>query len=94
MTIEPVIDSAVQTTPPIRSIASIPSWPARPRRDSTTAEMISVVSVIPDTGVIEIIATAHADTAANRNAMTSVRPSAASDLVVAPGIPASTTNRK
>src|SRR5512135_3405707 len=71
--IEPVIESAVQTTPPINRTASIPLGPARPRLERTIAEMISVVSVIPEIGVVEIIAIAQAETAAKRKAMPSVR---------------------
>src|SRR5882762_8115110 len=67
VTIDPVIDSAVQTTPPIRRTESMPEGPASPSAERTPAEMISVVSVMPEIGVVEIIAIAQADTAAKRN---------------------------
>ena len=55
---------------------------------------MSVVSVMPEIGVIEIIAIAHADTAANRNAISSVRPVAIAARDVAEGSPPSTEKRK
>ncbi len=45
---------------------------------------MSVVSVIPETGVMLIVATAHDDTAAKRKATTSVMRSATSESRVAP----------
>src|SRR5512139_112779 len=83
VTSDPAIDSAVQTTPPIRRTESIPDGPVTPIRDSTTAEMISVVNVIPETGVMLIVAMAQADTDAKRNETTSVSTSAATERVVA-----------
>ena len=66
------MESAVQTTPPIRSVASMPERPVSPREERRTAEMMSVVSVIPEMGVTEIIATAQAETEEKRKETTRV----------------------
>ncbi len=88
------MESAVQTTPPMRSTASMPDCPARPRADMMTAAMISVVSVMPEMGVTEIMATAHADTAEKRNTMRSVSASARNARRVGCASWASTENLK
>ena len=94
VTSEPLIESAVQTTPPMRSVWSIPSSPRSPRLERTTAVTMSVVSVIPEIGVIEIIAIAQAETAAKRKATRSVSPVETRARRVAPGVPARTERRK
>ncbi len=93
-TSDPAIDSAVHTTPPISSTESIPGLPATPRRDITMAPMISVVSVMPETGVMLMVAIAHADTAAKRNDTTSVSARAATDSDAAWSLAPSTAKRK
>ena len=67
---EPAIDSAVQTTPPIRSAASIPALPFSPTATMTTEARISVMSVMPDTGLLPTMAIALAATVVKRKAMT------------------------
>jgi hypothetical protein len=94
VTSEPAIDSAVHTTPPMRSTWSMPLSPRRPRVERATAVTISVVRVIPEIGVIEIIAIAQAETAAKRKAMTRARPVEAKASDVAAGSPARTEKRK
>ena len=48
VTMEPVVESAVHTTPPMRSAAMAPALPDSPSRTSTTEETISAVRVIPE----------------------------------------------
>ena len=64
----------------------MPLSPRRPSAESATAVTMRVVSVIPEIGVIEIIAMAHADTAANRKAIARVRPVEARASEVARGL--------
>src|SRR5574341_1439806 len=90
VTSDPAIESAVQTTPPMSSVWSIPPGPERPRPERATAVTMSVVSVIPEIGVMEIMAMAQADTAVKRKEMASVRAVATSAVAVARGSPART----
>ena len=62
--------NAVQTTPPMMSAASIPKGPFRPTPASTMLAMMSVISVIPDTGLVPTMAIALAATVVKRKAMT------------------------
>jgi hypothetical protein len=94
VTSEPAIDSAVQTTPPMSSTWSMPLSPRRPRAERATAVTMRVVRVIPEMGVIEIIAIAHAETAAKRNAMRRARAVEARASAEAEGSAASTEKRK
>ncbi|MGC4000173.1 MAG: hypothetical protein QM767_23150 [Anaeromyxobacter sp.] len=88
------MESAVQTTPPMRSVCSMPLCPLSPMAESSTAVTISVVSVMPEMGVMEIMAMAQAETAANRKEMPSVSSAERSARRVAPGSSASTAKRK
>ena len=65
----PAMDSAVQTTPPITSAATIPPGPFRPTATITTDARISVISVMPDTGLVPTMAMALAATVVKRNEM-------------------------
>ena len=67
---EPATESAVQTTPPMISAAAIPALPLSPTAISTTDAMISVISVIPLTGLEPTMAMAFAATVVNRKAIT------------------------
>ena len=66
----PAIDNAVHTTPPMIRAATIPPVPFKPTATSTTEARISVISVMPDTGLEPTIAMALAATVVKRNAMT------------------------
>ena len=70
---EPAIESAVHTTPPIISAATIPPVPFRPTATITTEARISVISVMPLTGFEPTMAIAFAATVVKRKAMTAVR---------------------
>ena len=65
----PAIESAVHTTPPITNAATIPEGPFRPTATITTEAKISVINVIPDTGLVPTIAIALAATVVNRKEM-------------------------
>ena len=65
----PAMDSAVHTTPPITSAATIPSGPFSPTATMTTDARINVISVIPDTGFVPTMAIALAATVVNRKEM-------------------------
>ena len=65
----PAIDKAVQTTPPITNAATIPLGPFRPTATMTTEASISVISVMPDTGLVPTIAMALAATVVKRKAI-------------------------
>ena len=65
----PAMESAVQTTPPIIRAATIPAGPRKPTATITTEARISVISVIPDTGLVPTMAMALAATVVNRKAM-------------------------
>ena len=65
----PAMESAVQTTPPITSAATIPPGPFRPTATITTDARISVISVMPDTGLVPTMAMALAATVVKRNEM-------------------------
>ena len=62
----PAIDSAVHTTPPITNAATIPEGPFRPTATITTEAKISVINVIPETGLVPTMAIALAATVVNR----------------------------
>ena len=62
--------NAVQTTPPIISAATMPPGPLRPTATMTTLARMSVISVIPDTGLLPTMAMALAATVVKRKAMT------------------------
>ena len=70
VTIPPAIDSAVHTTPPITIEAMMPAEPFKPIDTKIPDEIISVISVIPDTGLEPTIAMALAATVVNRKAIT------------------------
>ena len=69
----PAIESAVHTTPPITSAATMPEGPFRPTATITTEARISVINVIPDTGLVPTIAIALAATVVNRKEMPATR---------------------
>jgi hypothetical protein len=94
VTSEPLMERAVQTTPPMSRVCSMPLGPERPSAESATAVTMSVVSVIPEMGVMEMRAMAHAETAAKRKATPSVSRVATSARAVARGSAASTEKRK
>ena len=66
----PAIDSAVHTTPPIIRAATIPLAPFKPTATNTTDANISVIRVIPDTGLLPTMAIAFAATVVKRKAIT------------------------
>ena len=66
----PAIARAVQTTPPIIIAAVMPPVPVSPALTSTRELRISVIKVIPETGLVPTMAIALAATVVNRNAMT------------------------
>ncbi len=72
----------------------MPLSPRRPSAERATAVTIRVVRVIPEIGVIEIIAMAQAETAAKRKAITRVRAVEAAARDVAEGSAARTEKRK
>ena len=63
----PAIERAVQTTPPITNAATMPEGPFSPTATITTDARISVISVMPDTGLVPTMAMALAATVVNRN---------------------------
>ena len=65
----PAMLSAVQTTPPMTSAASMPPGPRSPTATITTLARISVISVIPLTGLLPTMAMALAATVVKRKAM-------------------------
>ena len=65
----PAIESAVHTTPPMIKAANIPEGPFKPTATMTTEARISVMSVIPDTGLLPTMAMALAATVVKRKAM-------------------------
>ena len=66
----PAIESAVHTTPPITSAATIPAVPFSPTATRMTDARMRVISVMPDTGFVPTIAIAFAATVVNRKAIT------------------------
>ena len=66
----PAILRAVQTTPPITIAATMPALPLRPTATSTRAVMMSVMMVIPLTGLLPTMAMALAATVVKRKEMT------------------------
>ena len=87
----PAIDSAVHTTPPMMSAATMPPVPLRPTATITTEARIRVMSVMPDTGLLPTMAMALAATVVKRNAMraTSTMPTSANTT-----LPSITPNQK
>ena len=75
----PAVESAVQTTPPISSEATMPESPLRPQATSTSAVMMSVMMVMPLTGFVPTMAMALAATVVKRKEMTATmsRPTSA-----------------
>ena len=67
----PTVESAVHTTPPIMSAASIPALPVSPAATRITEARIRVISVMPETGFVPTVAIACAETVVNRNEITS-----------------------
>ena len=65
----PAIERAVQTTPPITRAATIPAVPFNPTATMMTEARISVINVMPDTGLVPTIAMALAATVVNKKAM-------------------------
>ena len=66
----PAIERAVHTTPPMMAAATIPEAPLRPTATIITDDSMSVISVIPDTGLLPTMAMAFAATVVNRKAIT------------------------
>ena len=67
---EPATESAVHTTPPMMSAASMPPGPFSPTATITTEARMSVISVMPLTGFEPTMAMALAATVVKRKAMT------------------------
>ena len=65
--------SAVHTTPPMMRAATMPAVPLRPTATITTEARMSVMSVMPDTGLLPTMAMALAATVVKRKAMTATR---------------------
>ena len=65
----PAMDRAVQTTPPMTSAATMPPGPFKPTATMTTEARMSVISVMPDTGLVPTMAMALAATVVKRKAM-------------------------
>ena len=70
VTMPPAIESAVHTTPPITIEATMPCEPLRPMATKMPEAMMSVISVMPDTGLLPTMAMALAATVVKRNAIT------------------------
>ena len=83
----PAIESAVQTTPPMTIAATMPLVPDNPMLTSTSDESMSVMSVMPDTGLEPTIAMAFAATVVKRNDMTKTIASATSVCIQLPSMP-------
>ena len=66
----PAMLNAVQTTPPIISEATMPPAPFSPTATMMTLAKMSVISVMPDTGLLPTMAMALAATVVKRKAMT------------------------
>ena len=66
---EPATDNAVHTTPPMMRAATMPAVPFKPTATMTTEARMSVMSVMPDTGLEPTMAMALAATVVNRKAM-------------------------
>ena len=85
----------MQTTPPMRSAASIPALPDNPASTRNTEVRIRVIRVMPDTGLVPTVAIARAATVVNRNEMTMTTASAMKrESFVAPGCEDRTPKRK
>ena len=69
----PAIDRAVHTTPPMMRAATMPAVPFSPTATITTEARMSVISVMPETGLLPTMAMALAATVVNRKAMTVTR---------------------
>ena len=65
----PAMESAVHTTPPIIMAAVMPLVPLNPALTSTSEVRMSVISVMPDTGLDPTMAMALAATVVKRNEM-------------------------
>ena len=63
---EPATDRAVHTTPPMMRAAAMPALPFRPTATRIREAMMSVISVMPDTGFVPTMAMALAATVVNR----------------------------
>ena len=91
----PDMDSAVHTTPPTNNVASMPASPfCNPAASRAAAVMMIVVTVMPEMGVVEIIAMAHAETVVNRNATAKATSTLIVVNCVGCGMVLSTKNRK
>ena len=66
----PATESAVQTTPPMTSAATMPAFPFRPTATRIKDAMISVISVMPLTGLEPTMAMALAATVVKRKLTT------------------------
>ena len=64
----PAIANAEQTIPPTISAVTIPAVPFKPTAAKMKEERISVIIVIPDTGLLPTVAMAVAATVVNRKA--------------------------
>lgn len=69
----PETDRAVQTIPAMAITKNMPVVPDSPNRNSTTAEMMIVSIVIPDTGFRAVVAMAFAATEAKKKEKATVR---------------------
>ena len=69
---------AVHTMPAMAITKNIPVSPERPKLNSTTAEMMMVSMVMPEAGLLAVVAMALAATEVKKNENTSVntRPNA------------------
>jgi hypothetical protein len=65
-------ESAVHTMPAMAMTKNMPVVPERPKRNSTTEEMMMVSMVMPETGLLAVVAMALAATEAKKKAKSSV----------------------
>ena len=87
----PDTDSAVQTIPAMAMTKNIPVVPERPKRSSTTDEMMMVSMVMPETGLRAVVAMAFAATEVKKNEKKSVKSSpATSTIAVGRSVPKNT----
>ena len=69
----PLAARAVQTTPPTIMVTNMPGPPRKPRRSITRPVIKRVSMVMPEMGLVPMVAMARAATGANRNEMTITR---------------------
>src|ERR1039457_7551375 len=68
----PEVESAVHTMPAMVITKNMPVVPESPTRNSTTDEMMMVSMVMPETGVLAVVAMALAATEVKKNEKSSV----------------------